>query len=52
YVWAVYAITVRYPNETPITVAAYAGIVIVLAAAVLGWFRFVKHGGKRPMNPA
>jgi hypothetical protein len=52
YVWAVYAITVRYANETPITVAAYAGIVIVVAAAIRGWFRFVKDGGHRPMDPA
>jgi benzodiazapine receptor len=52
YVWAVFAITVRYANETPITVAAYAGIVIVVAAATRGWLRFVKDGGNRPMDPA
>jgi benzodiazapine receptor len=52
YVWAVLAITVRYANETPITVAAYAGIVIVVAAATRGWLRFVKDGGNRPMDPA
>jgi len=52
YVWAVFAITVRYASETPITVAAYAGIVIVVAAAIRGWFRFVKDGGIRPMDPA
>jgi hypothetical protein len=51
YVWAVLAITVRYAGETPITVAAYAGIVIVLAAAIRGWFRFAKDGGHRPMDP-
>jgi len=52
YVWAVFAITARYTNETLITVAAYAGIVIVVAAAILGWVRFAKDGGNRPMDPA
>jgi hypothetical protein len=52
YVWAVIAITVRYANETPITVAAYAGIAMVVAAAIRGWFRFVKEGGYRPLDPA
>jgi hypothetical protein len=52
YVWAVLAITLRYANETPITVAAYAGIAIVVAAAIRGWFRSVKEGGNRPMDAA
>jgi hypothetical protein len=43
---------VRYANETPITFADYAGIVIVVAATILGWYRFVKDGGNRPMDPA
>ena len=47
YVWAVLAITVRYANETPITFAAYAVIVIIVAVAILGWFRFVRDGGNR-----
>jgi hypothetical protein len=42
-VWAVFAITVRYANETPITFAAYAGIVNVVAAAILGWFCYVNR---------
>ena len=52
YVWAVLAITVRYTNDTPINFAAYAGIVIVVAAAILGWTRFVKAGGHRSQEPA
>ena len=52
YVWAAIAITVRYANDTPITFAAYAGIVIVVAAAILGWYRFVKDGGNNPKDPA
>ena len=51
YVWAVFAITVRYPNESAITFAAYAGIVIVVVAAIIGWYRFVKAGGNHPMDP-
>jgi hypothetical protein len=47
YVWAVFAITVRYPNDTPINFAAYAGIVIIVAAAILGWYRFVRGGGNQ-----
>ena len=52
YAWAVFAITVRYANEAPITFAAYAGIVMVAAATILGWYRFVKDGGNRPVDPA
>jgi hypothetical protein len=52
YVWAVIAITVRYATETSITFAAYTGIVIVVVVAILGWYRFVKDGGTRPMDPA
>jgi hypothetical protein len=52
YIWAVFAITVRYANETPITFAAYAGIVIIVATAILGWFRFVKDGGDGLKDPA
>ncbi len=52
YVWAVFAITARYANETPIIFAAYAGIVIVVAAAIRGWIRFVKDGGNHPKDPA
>jgi hypothetical protein len=48
YVWAVFAITVRYASDTPINFAAYAGIVIVVAAAIVGWYRFSKGGGGRP----
>lgn len=47
YVWAVYAITARYTNEDPIIYAAYAGMTLVVGAAVLGWTRFVKAGGNR-----
>jgi hypothetical protein len=50
YVWAVFAITVRYANDTPINFAAYAGIVVVIAAAILGWYRFIKNGGNRPQE--
>ncbi len=52
YVWAVFAITVRYANDTPINVAAYTGIVIVIAAAILGWYRFIKNGGNQPQETA
>ena len=52
YVWAVFAITVRYTNDTPITFAAYAGIFLVVAAAILGWYRFVQDGGLRSQEPA
>ena len=48
YVWAVIAITVRYDNDTPINLAAYAGIVIVVAAAILGWYRFSKNRDIQP----
>ena len=48
YVWAVIAITVRYANDTPINFAAYAGIFIVVAAAILGWYRFTKSRDKQP----
>ncbi len=41
YVWAVLAITARYASDTAITSAAYTGIVIVVAATALGWYRFV-----------
>jgi hypothetical protein len=50
YVWAVIAITVRYANDTPIKFAAYAGIVIVVAAAILGWYRFIKDRGDQPQE--
>ena len=50
YAWAVIAITVRYANDTPINFAAYAGIVIVVAAAIVGWYRFVKAGGNHPQE--
>ena len=50
YVWAVFAITVRYANDTPINFAAYAGIVIVVVAAILGWYRFIKDGGNQPQE--
>lgn len=52
YVWAVFAITVRYPNNTVIAYAAWVGIVIVVAVAILGWYRFVRTGGNRPKLPA
>lgn len=51
YVWAVYAITVRYPDETPIIVAAYAGILIVIAAAIRGWVRFLQTNRDRAAGP-
>jgi len=47
YVWAVIAITVRNANDTPINLAAYAGIFIVVAAAMLGWYRSVKDRGSQ-----
>jgi hypothetical protein len=50
YVWAVFAITVRYANDTPINVAAYTGIVIVIAAAILGWYRLIKNGSNQPQE--
>ena len=52
YVWAVLAITARYTSDTAITFAAYAGIFIVVAAAIAGWIRFVKDGGHRPLELA
>jgi hypothetical protein len=48
YVWAVTAIMVRYANDTPINFAAYAGIVLVVAAAILGWYRSIKDRGNQP----
>jgi benzodiazapine receptor len=50
YVWAVIAITVRYTNDTPINFAAYIGIFIVVAAAILGWYRFIKDRGSQPQE--
>ncbi|MFN2221967.1 MAG: TspO/MBR family protein [Candidatus Promineifilaceae bacterium] len=50
YVWAVIAITVRYANDTPINVAANAGIAIVVAAAILGWYRFIKARRNQPQE--
>jgi hypothetical protein len=52
YVWAVFAITVRWSNENSITFAAYAGIVLVVAVAILGWYRHVKNREDRDMKPA
>jgi hypothetical protein len=51
YVWAVFPIRVRYPNDTPIAFADYAGIVIVVSSAIWGWFRSEKGIGHRPMDP-
>jgi hypothetical protein len=45
YVWAVIAIIMRYPNDTPINFASYAGMVIVVAAAIVGWYRYFNNRG-------
>jgi hypothetical protein len=52
YVWAVFAITVRWHNENTITLAAYAGIVLVVTAAILGWYNHVKSREDRDIKPA
>ena len=50
FVWAVIAITVCYANDNPINFAAYAGIVNVVAAAVLAWYHFDKDRDNQPQE--
>ena len=52
YVWAVYAITVRWSSDDTIAFAAYAGIVLVVAVAIIGLFRNMRAGGMNSTKPA
>jgi hypothetical protein len=40
----------RYANDIPINFADYVGIVIFVAAAILGWVRFIRNGGNQPQE--